>query len=240
MVDGQRRIVSDPPLLTPIEDLVPPDQVDDLAEALRVIIRSYRATLPGDRRHLLERFEYVHAARKVVGVGSVGTRAWITLMLDRDDGDPLFLQVKEAQASVLEPFLGASAFPNHGQRVVEGQQLMQSASDIMLGWFRTAGMDGVERDFYIRQLWDSKGSAAVETMVPRVMTAYAGICGWTLARAHARSGDAVAITSYLGAGDTFDRALAGFAERYADQNEQDYTALQRAADAGQITVQSGL
>ncbi len=171
------------------------------------MIRAYRRTLPSDRRHLLERFQYADAARKVVGVGSVGTRAWIVLMLGNDDGDPLFLQLKEAEQSVLEPYLGTSKYNHHGQRVVEGQKLMQSASDIMLGWFRTPGIDGVERDFYIRQLWDGKGSALVDVMEPSAMAAYAEICGWTLARAHARSGDAVAIASYLGAGDTFDRAL---------------------------------
>ena len=164
------------------------------------MIRSYRRTLAGDRRRLLERFRYVHAARKVVGVGSVGTRAWVVLLLGRDDEDPLMLQAKEAEASVLEPFLGASAFSNHGQRVVEGQRLVQSASDIMLGWIRVDGSDGVKRDFYIRQLWDNKGSALVDVMEPSAMMAYAETCGWTLARGHARSGDAVAIGSYLGGG----------------------------------------
>ena len=176
------------------------------------MIRSYRRTLAGDRRRLLERFRYVHAARKVVGVGSVGTRAWIVLLLGRDDDDPLMLQAKEAEASVLEPFLGASAFANHGQRVVEGQRLVQSASDIMLGWIRVDGIDGVKRDFYLRQLWDTKGSALVDVMEPAAMTAYAETCGWTLARGHARSGDAVAIASYLGGGHAFDRAMADFAD----------------------------
>ena len=174
---------------------------------------------------LLERYRYVHAARKVVGVGSVGTRAWIMLLLGRDDDDPLLLQVKEAEASVLEPYLGASTFANHGQRVVEGQRLMQAASDIMLGWLRVDDLDGVVRDFYVRQLWDAKGSALVEAMDPRAMRVYAELCGWTLARAHARSGDRVAIASYLGRSDIFDRALATFAEAYADQNERDYDAL---------------
>ena len=163
--------------------------------------RGYRRTLQGDRRHLLERFRYVHAARKVVGVGSVGTRAWIMLMLGRDNDDPLFLQLKEAQPSVLEPFLGKSQYANHGQRVVEGQRLMQAASDIMLGWHRVTGVDGVKRDFYFRQLWDQKGSAIIEGMKPRELGAYAEICGRTLARAHARSGDAVAIGAYLGSSD---------------------------------------
>jgi uncharacterized protein (DUF2252 family) len=240
VVDGERRIVADPPLIVPIEDLLPPEQAHSLTESIRTVIRSYRRTMASDRRQLLERFHYVHAARKVVGVGSVGTRAWIVLMVGNDDSDPLLLQFKEAQASVLEPFLGKSGFANHGQRVVEGQRLMQSASDIMLGWFCTPGVDGVNRDFYMRQLWDGKGSAIIETMTPRGMAVYAKFCGWTLARAHARSGDAAAIASYLGAADTFDRALASFAEVYADQNERDFAALRQAVETGRITAHAGL
>jgi uncharacterized protein (DUF2252 family) len=182
----------------------------------------------------------VDAARKVVGVGSVGTRAWIVLMLGRDDDDPLFLQAKEAEASVLEPYLGKSQFSNHGQRVVEGQRLMQAASDIMLGWIHTVGLDGVDRDFYIRQLWDGKGSADLETMNPTTLTWYANICGWTLAKAHARSGDAVAMAAYLGGSGAFERALSSFAEAYADQNELDYGALKEAAEAGRVTAETGL
>ena len=166
------------------------------------VIRSYRRTLAGDRRRLLERFRYVHAARKVVGVGSVGTRAFIMLLLGRDDNDPLFLQFKEAEASVLEPFLGKSEFANHGQRVVEGQRLTQAASDIMLGFIKAEGVDGIERDFYVRQLWDAKGSALVELMEPTLMSLYANVCGSELAALHARSGDAIAIASYLGTNDT--------------------------------------
>jgi uncharacterized protein (DUF2252 family) len=240
VVDGQPRIVADPPLIVPIEELLPPGQAHTLAETIRSVIRSYRRTMANDRRRLLERFHYVHAARKVVGVGSVGTRAWVVLMVGNDDRDPLLLQFKEAEASVLEPFLGKSGFANHGQRVVEGQRLMQSASDIMLGWFRTAGVDGVDRDFDMRQLWDGKGSALLEAMTPPGMAVYAEICGWTLARAHARAGDAVAIASYLGAGDTFDQALASFAEVYADQNERDYAAVRQAVDTGRLTATPGL
>jgi uncharacterized protein (DUF2252 family) len=240
LVDGEPRIVSDPPLIVPIEELASPSQRAALHEAIRRVIRSYRRTLTGDRRRLLERFHYVHAARKVVGVGSVGTRAWVVLMLGDDNGDPLFLQLKEAQDSVLEPYLGTSAHANHGQRVVEGQRLMQAAGDIMLGWVRTDGLDGVQRDFYIRQLWDGKGSALVEAMDPAVMAAYARFCGWTLARAHARSGDAAAIAGYLGSGDSFDRAMASFAESYADQNQADCAALRRAVDAGKIAAETGL
>ena len=240
MVDGEPRIASDPPLIVPIEEVasgVDPGEIDEFVHGA---IRSYRRTLTADRRQLLERFRYVHAARKVVGVGSVGTRAWIVLMLGRDETDPLFLQLKEAEASVLEPFLGKSAFAKHGQRVVEGQRLTQAASDIMLGWIRLPTVDGVSRDFYMRQLWDGKGSAVVETMNPHAMTLYAQLCGQTLAKAHARSGDAIAIGSYLGGGDSFDRALASFAEAYADQNERDYNALSKAVTSGRITAESGL
>jgi len=237
VVDGEPKIVGDPPLIVPISELFTGEQAMDAA---RLVIREYRRTLQGDRRHLLERFRLVDAARKVVGVGSVGTRAFILLLLGHDDEDPLFLQMKEAQASVLEPFLGRSSFASHGQRVVEGQRLMQAASDTMLGWIHVTGFDGVERDYYLRQLWDSKGSALVDVMEPRTMAAYATLCGQTLARAHARSGDAVAISSYLGTTDAFDRALAAFAELYADQNERDYAALKAAADSGRIEVQTGL
>src|SRR3954447_11091389 len=240
LVDGHPRIIDDSPLIVPIEELVSADERVALENTFRTLIRAYRRTLSRDRRPLLGRFHYAHAARKVVGVGSVGTRAWIVLMLGKDDGDPLFLQLKEAEASVLEPYLGKSEFNNHGERVVEGQRLMQSASDIMLGWLRTAGVDGVERDFYIRQLWDGKGSAIVEAMNPVALAAYAGLCGWTLARAHARSGDAVAIGSYLGSGASFDRAIAEFAEAYADQNEADYAALQRAVDGERVVAEPGL
>ena len=186
IVDGEPRIISDPPLLVPIEDLSDGRDIEAFA---RSVNRGYRRTLQGDRKHLLERFHYVHAARKVVGVGSVGTRAWIMLMVGRDNDDPLFLQLKEAQPSVLEPFLGKSQYTSHGQRVVEGQRLMQAASDIMLGWHGVTGLDGVKRDFYFRQLWDEKGSAIIEGMKPRELAAYAAICGRTLARGHARSGE---------------------------------------------------
>jgi uncharacterized protein (DUF2252 family) len=240
-VDGEPRIVSDPPIVVPIEELAGPDDSRRIEDDMRGLIRSYRRSLEGDRRQLLERFRYVHLARKVVGVGSVGTRAWIVLMLGRDGKDPLFLQAKEAETSVLEPFLGKSEFANHGQRVVEGQRLTQAASDIMLGWLRSqSGIDGVSRDFYIRQLWDQKGSAVVETMSPRTMGQYAEVCGWTLAKAHARSGDPVAIGSYLGTSDAFDRALATFAETYADQNERDYRTLKDAVGDGHIRAETGI
>ena len=238
LVDGRPRLIGDPPLIVPIEDLFSDMEAHQVDEAIHELLRSYRRTLQGDHRHLLEGFRYAHAARKVVGVGSVGTRAWVILMLGHDNSDPLFLQAKEAQASVLEPFLGKSKYRNHGQRVVEGQRLMQSASDVMLGWIRSNGIDGVNRDFYIRQLWDGKGSAIVEAMKPAAMSAYAGFCAWTLARAHARSGDAAAIASYLGTSDKFDRAMAAFAETYADQNERDYATLKAAVDSKKVVAES--
>jgi uncharacterized protein (DUF2252 family) len=240
IVDGEPRIVADPPAVVPIEDVYGPEHARVLDDSIRRVIRAYRRSLSGDRRKLLEHHRYVHAARKVVGVGSVGTRAWIMLLLGRDGNDPLFLQLKEAQASVLEPFLGTSEYSNHGQRVVEGQRLTQAASDIMLGWTRAENpLDNVKRDLYVRQLWDAKGSAQIELMEPNVMTAYASLCGRELARAHARAGDSVAIAAYLGAGNSFDRALAQFAEAYADQNEADFEALAGAVKAGRITAERG-
>ena len=239
-VDGELRIVGNPPLITPIEDVMPAAEEAHLDTVIRRMIHTYAESLSPDRRELLERYRYVHAARKVVGVGSVGTRAWILLLLGRDDGDPLFLQFKEAQPSVLEPFLGRSRFAQHGERVVAGQRLMQAAPDIMLGWERIEAIDGETKDFYIRQLWDAKGSAEIERMNPAGLNAYGAICGWTLARAHARSGDAVAISAYLGTGDRFDQAMVSFSETYADQNERDYQALRKAAQKGRVTVQIGL
>ena len=238
VVDGRPRIASDPPLIVPVEELAGPEHAELAHEAVSGLLRDYRRTLAGDRRRLIARFRYADAARKVVGVGSVGTRAWILLMLGRDDDDPLFLQAKEAGASVLEPYLGRSPYANHGQRVVEGQRLMQSASDILLGWLRDKTDD--PRDLYVRQLWDQKGSAAVDTMPPNDLADYGRLCGWTLAKAHARSGDPVAIASYLGTGDVFEVALGAFAEHYADQNERDYEALQQAAASGRIKAQRGM
>jgi uncharacterized protein (DUF2252 family) len=240
MVDGERRIVGDPPLVVPMEDLVTPEIASRFHEIIASLIRSYRRTLQPDRRHLLEDFRFVHAARKVVGVGSVGTRAYIVLMVGRDHQDPLFLQAKEAQASVLEAYVGKGKYQNQGQRVVEGQRLMQAASDVFLGWERATGIDGALRDFYIRQLRDWKGSWPPEAMTPKAMETYARMCAWTLARAHARSGDRIAIAAYLGGSDSFDRAIAMFSEAYADQNERDYAALQLAVEAGRITAESGV
>jgi uncharacterized protein (DUF2252 family) len=240
MVNGEPRIVSDPPLIVPLKELLPGHAGEEFFETIHQLVRSYRKTLPPDRRHLLEQFRVVDIARKVVGVGSVGTRAWILLLLGRDGSDPLFLQAKEAQASVLERFVGKTTIANCGARVVAGQHLMQASSDIFLGWERTEGIDGVRRDFYVRQLKDWKGSIDPDQMVPAGLAAYGRVCGWTLARAHARSGDRIALASYLGSGPTFDRAIASFAESYADQNQRDYEALQRAVGEGRVVARTGL
>ncbi len=241
VVDGEARIVAEPPLIVPIADLVKGRERDEMFEELRGLLGSYHATLEYDRRVLLDQFHLTDFARKVVGVGSVGTRAWIALMLGRDGADPLFLQLKEAEASVLEGFRAPSEFHNHGERVVAGQRLMQATSDIFLGWLHVEeGIDGKARDFYARQLKDWKGSAEVEQMVPRGMAAYGRLCSWTLARAHARSGDRIAIAAYLGKGATFDRALVEFSHAYAEQNERDYKALAQAVESGRIAAETGL
>ena len=233
LTDGEPRIISDPPLIVPLAELADGTAHEQLLQMVRDMAFSYRQTLQWDKRHLLEQYRLVDVARKVVGVGSVGTRAWIVLLLDRHSGAPLFLQVKEAQASVLEPYLRKSAFRNHGHRVVAGQRLMQAASDVFLGWQRS-NEAGNTRDNYVRQLRDWKGSAEVGNMTPAGMKLYAEMCGWTLARAHARSGDRVAIAAYLGAGDVFDRAIVEFSRAYADQNDEDYPAMQRAVEDGRL------
>jgi uncharacterized protein (DUF2252 family) len=239
-VDGELRIVADPPLIIPIEDLITPgSEWEDPTPLIKKLLSSYRRTL-GAHRHPLEEYRYVHAAYKMVGVGSVGTRCYILLMLGRDNNDPLFLQVKEAQASVLERFVDKSTYPHHGQRVVAGQRLMQAATDIFLGWIRIKGLDGVTRDYYVRQFHDWKGSANVDSMLVPGATVYARICAATLARAHARWGDRIAIASYLGKGDTFDRAIADFSAAYADQNEKDYEAFAAAVKSGRLTAQTGV
>ena len=241
VVDGQARIVDQSPLIVPIDQLAHGEARDDMFEQLHELLRGYRETLEFDRRVLLEAFELSDFARKVVGVGSVGTRAYIALLFGRDGQDPLFLQMKEAEASVLEGFLGPSEFSNHGERVVVGQRLMQAVSDIFLGWLHVdSGLDGKPRDFYGRQLKDWKGSAEIEQMVPKGMATYGKLCGWTLARAHARSGDRIAIAAYLGNGDSFDRAIVEFSKAYADQNESDYQKLAAAVKSGRITAKTGL
>jgi uncharacterized protein (DUF2252 family) len=241
VVDGEARFVADPPLIVPLDDLAQGSEREDMDDALHEQLRSYRATLQRDRRVLLEQFRVTDFARKVVGVGSVGTRAWIALLLGRDERDPLLLQIKEAQASVLEGFLQPSEFANHGERVVTGQRLMQASSDIFLGWLHLpSGLDGRPRDFYVRQLRDQKGSAQIDRMSPNGMLAYGRMCGWTLARAHARSGDRVAIAAYLGKSAKFEQALVEFAHSYAEQNERDYRALQAAVDSGRIKAERGV
>jgi uncharacterized protein (DUF2252 family) len=235
--DGRYRIVSQPPVVIPARELAPVLSPEQVSELIREQFTAYRATLRPDLRHLLEHFEVVDIARKVVGVGSVGTRCFIVLLQGRDANDPLFLQVKEATASVFEGHLRRSRYRQHGQRVVQGQRLMQATSDIYLGW--TRGVD-VTRHFYWRQLRDMKGSIAIEVMTPLGLTMYAKICGWTMARAHARSGDPVAIAAYLGRGDAFDRSVAGFAERYADQNERDYREFTAAIKSGRLTAVEGV
>jgi uncharacterized protein (DUF2252 family) len=237
-VDGELRILADPPLIVPIDDMVVPDPEFGSPEAvIKKLIWSYRRTL-GHEHHPLEEFRYVHAASKVVGVGSVGTRCYVVLMVGRDQNDPLFLQVKEAQASVLERFLGASEHQHHGQRVVMGQKLMQAASDIFLGWVRVKDPDGSPHDYYVRQLHDWKGGADVERLRVTGTTLYARLCGATLARAHARWGDRIAIASYLGKGDVFDRAIADFSTAYADQNERDFDAFVNAVKSGRLIAQT--
>jgi uncharacterized protein (DUF2252 family) len=236
-VGGQLRITADPPLVVPIEDIFGAEPGGKFANAvIKELLAQYVGTLAHDR-HPLEQFRYVHAARKVVGVGSVGTRCYILLLVGRDDTDPLFLQAKEAEASVLERFLGKSEYGNCGERVVVGQRVMQATSDIFLGWQRITGVDGVERDFYIRQFHDWKGSIEVENMQPSGATLYGQLCGIVLARAHARWGDRIAIAAYLGKNDVFDNAIADFAVAYADQNERDYEALQRAVKDGRVAAE---
>ncbi len=239
-VDGEPRIISDPPLIVPARELVSDAQRHELEDRIKEMLGRYRESLKGDRRHLFDSFGFVDMARKVVGVGSVGTRAWVVLMMGRDGQDPLFLQAKEAEASVLEPYVGASEFGNHGERVVEGQWLMQASSDVLLGWLPGTGIDGANRDFYVRQLWDGKRSVEIETLPPEGLAIYGRVCGWTLARAHARSGDRIAIGAYLGKGESFDQAIADFSRRYADQNELDYGALADAAKSGRIEVETDL
>jgi uncharacterized protein (DUF2252 family) len=239
VVDGRLRLRADPPLVVPLRDLLPETEGRDLTAAFRELVAEYSASLQVDRRALLERYTFVDMARKVVGVGSVGTRCWIVLLIGRDDSDPLLLQIKEAPASVHAEFLGASRYPNEGQRVVAGQRLMQQTSDIFLGWQRTAGIDGVERDFYFRQLRDWKGSLAIEELRPDGLQLYGEVCAWCLARAHARSGDRIAIDGYLGSSAAFEEAVADFAEAYADVNVRDHGLLAAAAGAGRVTVAAG-
>ena len=241
VVDGQRRIISDPPTLVPVEEVFADIQADAIYKLLQTVLGKYRRTLQSDRRYLLEQFDLVQVARKVVGVGSVGTRAWVLLMDAGDGVEPLFLQAKEAQPSVLAESCGRSQYNNQGERVVAGQHLMQAQSDIFLGWTRVSNpQDGIDRDFYVRQLKDWKFSVPIELMLPQGMEMYARLCGWTLARAHARSGDRIALAAYLSGSAKFDQAIADFAETYADQNELDYAALQAAVKEGKAEAITGI
>jgi uncharacterized protein (DUF2252 family) len=240
VVDGQRRIISDPPLIEPIEEVFPDEQASAIQAHVRRVLGNYQRTLQSDRKHLLRHFTLAHVARKVVGVGSVGTRCWIVLMDAGDGTEPLFLQPKEAQTSVLARYCGRSQYASQGERVVAGQHLMQAESDILLGWTRAADPEGVERDFYVRQLKDWKFSAPIERMNPSGLTIYAGMCGWTLARAHARSGDRIALAAYLDDADNFDQAIADFAEKYADQNERDHAALKAAVKDGRAEATTNI
>jgi hypothetical protein len=240
-VDGELRFASDPPLLVPARELYSGTEHEHLFGTISDLMDTYRRSLNNDRRHLLSQYRFVDLARKVVGVGSVGTRSWVALLAGRDDDDPLFLQVKEAEASVLEPFLSRSEFGNHGERVVQGQRLMQTASDIFLGWERVeAGIDGRSHDYYMRQLWDWKASADIESMDARTLEIYGQMCGWVLARSHARSGDPIAIGSYLGSGKTFDEAMVRFSRTYADQNERDHQHLLDEIAAGRLEAEMGI
>jgi uncharacterized protein (DUF2252 family) len=237
--DGMPRLTAEPPLVVPVRDLWKGKaEAKEMAEELRRLLTDYRDTLEPERRVLLDRYQLVDMARKVVGVGSVGTRSWMLLLID-DDGHPLFLQAKEAGPSALEQFVGASEYENGGQRVVIGQRLMQAVSDIFLGWVRVTGIDGVRRDFYLRQLRDWKGSLEVEAIAPEGIAPYGELCGWTLARAHARTGDPVAVAAYLGGGPSFDEAVHSFAGAYADQNERDHQTLLDAIASGRITAEAG-
>lgn len=239
-VDGRPRFVSHPPLLVPADELFEGLQRDRYVEVVRDFLTQYRASLRPDRRVLIESYRFVQVARKVVGVGSVGTRAWVMLFMGRDAGDPLLLQLKEAQPSVLAPYLGATTYESEGRRVVEGQRLMQTAPDHLLGWYRLRSWDDQVRDFYVRQLWDGKASIDITKLSPKGFHAYGESCGWSLALAHARSGDRVAIAAYLGEDDTFDQAIAAFAASYADTNQHDHQRLVEAIDAGTIKATAGI
>jgi uncharacterized protein (DUF2252 family) len=239
-VDGVPRFRSVPPLLVPLSELLDPGDERDEPDYIRELLSDYRAGLEEDRRYLFDTYRFVDMARKVVGVGSVGTRAWVFLLVGRDGQDPLVLQAKEAQASVLEPYLGTSEFINHGERVVRGQRMAQAAIDLFLSWQRSEGLDRREHDFYVRQLWDWKASIDLSTMGYWGLHAYTRACGWSLARAHARSGDRLAIAAYLGRGAKFDEAIVRFSSAYADQNELDHQRLAEAVSAGEVPAQTGV
>jgi uncharacterized protein (DUF2252 family) len=240
VVDGRVRFRSIPPILVPADELLEGAERENYRHAVETALQSYRASLPADRRPLYDLYRYKEIARKIVGVGSVGTRAWVLLFLGRDENDPLILQSKQARDSVLERYVGSSRYDNAGRRVVEGQRLMQAASDMLLGWYHVVGFDGQPYDFYVRQLWDGKGAFDMDTMDVSAWAPYAHLCAWTLARAHARTGDRIAIAGYMGRGAAFDRAIADFADAYANQNQRDFEALKAAAEHGRIKVTTGV
>ncbi len=239
-VDGRPRFVSDPPLLVPADELLDGPSRDRYVEVVQDFLTQYRTSLRPDRRVLIESYRFVELARKVVGVGSVGTRAWVVLLMGRDAEDPLLLQLKEAQPSVLAPFVDATTYESEGQRVVEGQRLMQTTPDHLLGWYRLRAWDDQVRDFYVRQLWDGKASIDITKLSPKGFRAYVESCGWTLARAHARSGDRIALAAYLGDGDSVDHAIAAFAANYADTNEDDHQRLVDAIGSGRVDALAGI
>ena len=239
-VDGEPRIVSKPPLIMPAAELLKGESLEAFNATIHEFLKNYAMSLPDDRQRLLAEYEFRQIARKVVGVGSVGLRSWIVLATGRDNNDPLFLQLKQAEASVLERFVGRSKYRNHGRRVVEGQRLTQAASDVMLGWYKVLAFDGKVHDFYVRQLWDGKASLDVSAMPVSLFGMYAHMCGWTLARGHARTGDRIALAAYLGTSDVFDNAIADFAVAYADQNERDFEAMQAAHASGRIEAEMGV
>ncbi|MFN8149999.1 MAG: DUF2252 domain-containing protein [Solirubrobacterales bacterium] len=238
--DGKLRIVSQPPLIVSIEDIAEGRSEDEIRKYIEHLLRAYRRSLPDAAGALIDQYRYMHAARKVVGVGSVGTRCWIVLLVGRDDNDPLFLQVKEAEASALAPYVARSRYRHEGRRVVEGQRIMQATGDSLLGWMSADGVDGKTREFYVRQLWDGKASFDISILDPQPLGAYGELCGATLARAHARGGDRIAIAGYLGKGETFTEAMTSFASTYADQNERDFAAFQEAVDSGRLEAQRDL
>lgn len=234
VVDGKLRMISRPPLIVPLRELLPEARAHEVELAVWALLKEYGHSLPDERRHLMEQYSYVDCGRKVVGVGSVGTRSWVAIFSGRDEGDPLVLQMKEAQHSVLERYTGAGRYPHQGRRVVEGQRLMQAASDILLGWVTSPALDGRLHDFYVRQLWDWKSSVDLDTIDAAGLRHLGELCAWTLARAHARSGDRFGIAGYLGTGERFDRAMYAFASAYADQNESDYARFMEAREQGLI------
>jgi uncharacterized protein (DUF2252 family) len=238
--DGRPAFISEPPLLVPVEELLDAEQRTRYVEVIHSFLTQYREGLPPHLRALVERYHFAHIARKVVGVGSVGTRAWAVLLIGRDHDDPLILQLKEAKRSVLEPYTAPTVYGSQGRRVVEGQRFMQAASDSLLGWYHLTAWDGREHDFYVRQLWDGKASIAVAHLAPAGLRAYGEACGWTLARGHARSGDRIAMAAYLGERDTFDGSMAHFAAAYADSNEADHARLVDAIESGRISALSGV